>query len=955
MPPELWKRGGAPLLTLLGRLFDAIGSTDTMPPGFLDGVITPIFKSGDGTLPSSYRPITLLNTDYRCLAKALSTRLSPALGSAIGPEQSAYLPKRRIGASIQLLLTLPHLMRAKFRASRRPARCAIALLDFKKAYDTVSRSFLLRIMQEAGAGDDLCFWASTLLSTTQAAACANGYTSAPLSYHAGVRQGCPLAPLLYLFVAWALSTWLQSQPGLGIEISPGRRHTAIQYADDTQVLLCDWSPATVQALLSAMTTFARASGQHLNTSKTRLLLVGCEGSDPPPSVCGLQCATHADALGCTVQSAHDAGSDRAQWDALLKRVQACFGRIHSRTHLSTFGRSHLAASYGVSTLLHRAEFQQVPAATADRLSSTFKTLVEKGSTDPQHRPPGVHSRLLVGKRADGGFGFLPLPQHCAARHAVWGRLFLEAFLRRPAARPAWADALAAQLSTQWPQAHPALLLLDLACSAGGQIEGDDPAGGPLLLISRGLRQLGRPTYVHTEAPGPWCAHIPVWCNPFLNLEVLTHPAVTQSRRARPLLEHPWSANPGHRPLRAMRDAGTNDAAPPYLPGVHTLGDLVRLHTAAQAALHLPAHLHPSTLFGPDTTITLAPATSGWITWILAVRPRLPEEWWHAAQVHIQEHPGFLDPRPWAAVLDAEEVSTAVRLMLSGVGWFEPLLPHLPPSASPPSHIPIAWNKSALTVRAGTRLQLAQPLAEQRTRRMRLVLDALALAQTAPGIPSAIDLFHTLHSGMRAVARCSWIPNHHLDTFWRLGLNGVPYAGGYDQPPHAAGCSCGWAGPPAGTASEPASRLWRSHVFGSCAVAQAVISAIVASMTQGAPPPAFAAPEVHLWLMHPPPLPSIHAGPWRVICLAAVTAMDFGRATLYRLSHPPPSQGPRPPSPPVSPVLAASRRAVARFWDLLLHATASRPTPPADWAGVGPSHPLLSIDPVGRFIRCKPPA
>jgi hypothetical protein len=41
-------------------------------------------------------------------------------------------------------------------------------------------------------------------------------------------------------------------------------------------------------------------------------------------------------------------------------------------------------------------------------------------------------------------------------------------------------------------------------------------------------------------------------------------------------------------------------------------------------------------------------------------------------------------------------------------------------------------------------------------------------------------------------------------------------------------------------------------------------------------------------------------------------------------------------------LAAGRRAVARFWDLLLAATASRPTPPPDWAGVGTSHPILSI-------------
>jgi hypothetical protein len=64
-----------------------------------------------------------------------------------------------------------------------------------------------------------------------------------------------------------------------------------------------------------------------------------------------------------------------------------------------------------------------------------------------------------------------------------------------------------------------------------------------------------------------------------------------------------------------------------------------------------------------------------------------------------------------------------------------------------------------------------------------------------------------------------------------------------------------------TAPEPASRLWRSHVFGSCVVAQAVISAISASLSPAGPPPApLPAPEAHLWLMatHPLSLPSTWA-------------------------------------------------------------------------------------------------
>ena len=970
LPPELWRRGGETLLGLLRRVLNAIGSTGSMPQTFLDGVITPIYKgTGDGTLPSNYRPITLLDTDYRLLAKALATRLGPVLGAAIGPEQSAYLPKRRIGASLQLLLTLPHLLRENELAQNPalPTRAAVAFLDFRKAYDTVSRPFLLRIMQEAGAGEGLCFWASTLLSSTQAAACANGHVSEPLPYHAGVRQGCPLAPLLYLFVAWALSAWLQSHPALGIDLSPGRRHTGIQYADDIQVLLRDWEPATVQTLLDAMSIFARASGQRLNTSKTRLLLLGAKDAALPEEVQGLQCASHAEALGCTIQDVGtELPSSRAAWTTLISRIEACFERLSSRVPFSIFGRSHAAATYGVSTLLHRAEFLPVPEDAASRLQVITKTLVDKGSTNPRARPPGVHSRLLVGKRALGGFGYLPFAQHCAARHAVWGRLFFESSLAPAAQSPAWAVALGAQLSARWPHAHPALLLLDLACSAGPNLPTDDPSGGPLLLITLGLRKLGPLTHVHTMAPGDWCAHLPVWCNPYLNLEVLTHPAVVDSLKALPCLERPWSANAGYRPLRAMRDALNNRYPPPCLPGVHTLGDLVRLHAAAVADPSLPE----AALYGPGTSISLDPATRvAAASWILAVQARLPAEWWHAAREQVMEVPGPLLPRPSAAVLASAETTDAVRRMLRGAGWIHQPLPHPPPSAGPALRTPLAWQKAALTVRVGTSLQLAEPLAEQRIRRMQLVRDALTAAPTPapPGQPSADSLFNSLYGGMRYVARYEWLPNRYLDTFWRLGVNGVPYAGGYDQPPsrragQPPGCKCGWAGPPPGTASEPASRVWRSHVFGSCPVARAVTATICSCLPAepGAPQPGtLPSPEVHLWLMSRPPVPSLHDGPWRVVCLAAIAAMDFGRQALHRLSAAPPVAPPPalpaalPLPPAVSPVRGAELRAVARFWDILLDITASCPAPPSDWAGVGASHPILCV--VDDVIRCVPPA
>eukprot|EP00955_Chlamydomonas_euryale_P023304 245950-Chlamydomonas_euryale.AAC.1 len=70
------------MFSLLARLFSAIGHAGQVPPGFMDRVVVSLPKPGGERLScSAYRPITLLNTEYRLLTKMLATRLGPALAS----------------------------------------------------------------------------------------------------------------------------------------------------------------------------------------------------------------------------------------------------------------------------------------------------------------------------------------------------------------------------------------------------------------------------------------------------------------------------------------------------------------------------------------------------------------------------------------------------------------------------------------------------------------------------------------------------------------------------------------------------------------------------------------------------------------------------------------------------------------------------------------------------------
>ena len=141
VPLRLWQAGGHPMRLLLARLFTAIGRTRTVPSGFLDGLVISLLKPHcDPLQRGAYRPITLLNSEYRLLAKLLATRLGRALAPVIGANQTAFIPGRRICDNVLLLQLLPYVIQSDGEG---PRGAAVVFVDIAKAYDSLDRDFLL--------------------------------------------------------------------------------------------------------------------------------------------------------------------------------------------------------------------------------------------------------------------------------------------------------------------------------------------------------------------------------------------------------------------------------------------------------------------------------------------------------------------------------------------------------------------------------------------------------------------------------------------------------------------------------------------------------------------------------------------------------------------------------------------------------------------------------------------
>jgi hypothetical protein len=480
---------------LLARLFSAASTEQRLPPGFTDGCITPLLKPAarDPAAPASYRPITLTNTVYRLLGRVLAVRFGEALSPSIGPEQCAFLPGRRIEDAINLADLLAQVV------AHRGESAAAVFCDFEKAFDKVDRGFLFACMEAMGCSAGMLAWARLLLHSTSASAVVNGVVSAPVSSDAGVRQGCCLSPLLYLFPAQALASWLRHQrtadgrAALGITVGP-TVHVSAHMADDTQVFLPDASHQSAAVLTGALSTFQQASGQAVNIGKSAVLLLGHEQQPAPAALGDIPVVAHHTSLGLVrhnvpppprphavrryplrSQDRPDPQPIPPEHPAAATAFQARVARAESRLSevlrlpFSVMGHGLAASAYSFSTFLYHAEFRSLPLSAQAFVRSAYRRIGR-----------GVPAVLLPGSPSQGGFGTLPVLEHVQARHAAMAARLMSYLQPAPAPgspqpmldskpTPAWPEVAAFLLREVCVDLHPNHTMLTAAYSTAADV------------------------------------------------------------------------------------------------------------------------------------------------------------------------------------------------------------------------------------------------------------------------------------------------------------------------------------------------------------------------------------------------------------------------------------------------------------------------------------------------------
>ncbi|XP_021771467.1 uncharacterized protein LOC110735585 [Chenopodium quinoa] len=228
-------------------------------------------KCHDPRKITEYRPINLCNVVYKIISKMLANRLKPLLKNIISPQQSAFVPGRLITDNALVAFEIFHYM--KRRGDGRHGTIALKL-DMMKAYDRVEWSFLEKVMQRLGFCE---FWVQKLmrcLSCYSFQIKANGEIFGNITPTRGLRQGDPISPYLFLFVADAFSRFLSysADEGLihGVKVCHGAPRISHLFFADDSILFSRANTNECSKIANILTTFESASGQKLNLSKSEV-------------------------------------------------------------------------------------------------------------------------------------------------------------------------------------------------------------------------------------------------------------------------------------------------------------------------------------------------------------------------------------------------------------------------------------------------------------------------------------------------------------------------------------------------------------------------------------------------------------------------------------------------------------------------------------------------------------
>ena len=164
-------------------------------------------------LLKSWRPLSLLNVDYKLLAETIAARIKPDLLHIIHDDQTWFIKTRYIGESICWIHDIMNF------AENEDIPAQLIVIDFEKPFDCLEWVSLRDCMLKFNFPDYILRWMEILYTDINSCVTNNGHVTKYLKLERGVRHGCPLSPYLFIIVVEVLALAIRHNNNItGIKI-----------------------------------------------------------------------------------------------------------------------------------------------------------------------------------------------------------------------------------------------------------------------------------------------------------------------------------------------------------------------------------------------------------------------------------------------------------------------------------------------------------------------------------------------------------------------------------------------------------------------------------------------------------------------------------------------------------------------------------------------------------------
>ena len=346
-----------------------------------------------------WRPIVLLNVDFKGLAKAIATRIKGVLGGIIEKDQNGFLKGRNIAHNLRKILD------AMEFAEEHQLPMVLISIDFMKAFDRVEHNSVYKAMEIFNFGVNIIGMVKVLFADVQLCTVNNGYASQKFVLTRGLLQGNPIASYLFLLIIELLAIKIRQNNKIkGLKLPDTQEEILLaQFADDLGMIL-EFNQTGWEETVCEFRDFESCTGMLINYEKSTVYRMGSLRQSNARFYSGkkLQWTNEPIKMLGVYVTEDKQKLIKLNIDPLMSKAQNIL-KMWSTRGLSLYGKIMIINSLVASLFVHKlAVISTLPKVYAKKLDDLFRGFIWN------QRKSRIDLKILKGLKENGGAGLVDI-------------------------------------------------------------------------------------------------------------------------------------------------------------------------------------------------------------------------------------------------------------------------------------------------------------------------------------------------------------------------------------------------------------------------------------------------------------------------------------------------------------------------------------------------------------------